>query len=77
MRRFAIGLLPFSLLLVWLYGCPPKSQSPGEQLLAASKEAGVEVHPEEIFTIALGTNPSPPHLSRAGRRYRRRSCGTE
>lgn len=53
-RRFAIGFVPFSLLLVWLYGCPPRSQSPGEQLLEAGRGAGVEVHPEEVFTLARG-----------------------
>ena len=52
---FAMGVLSFSLLLVGPSACKqPTSLSPGEQLVKASKEAGVNVHPEEVFTLTRG-----------------------
>ena len=53
--RFAAALLSFSLLLVGVSACrQPTSQTPGEQLVKASKDAGVNVHPEEVFTLSRG-----------------------
>ena len=52
---FAAGVLSFSVLLVGVSSCrQPTSQSPGEQLVKASKDAGVNVHPEEVFTLSRG-----------------------
>jgi hypothetical protein len=52
---FAAGVLSFSLLLLGVSACKqPASQSPSEQLVKASKDAGVNVHPEEVFTLSRG-----------------------
>lgn len=67
-RWFVIGLLSFSPLLFGFSGCEkpanegatnrssptpcPTSQSPKDQLLEASKAAGVNVHAEEVFSVS-------------------------
>ena len=56
-QLFAMGVLLFSLLLSGVSACKEPaatSQTPGEQLVKASKEAGVNVHPEEVFTLSRG-----------------------
>lgn len=52
---FATGVLSFSLLLLGVSACrQPTSQTPGEQLVKASKDAGVNIHAEEVFTLSRG-----------------------
>ena len=60
---FAAGVLSISLLLLGISACKqPTSQDPGdrlvkgpgEQLIKASKDAGVNIHPEEVFTLSRG-----------------------
>lgn len=60
----AAGVLSISLLLLGGSACQPtasptnssgQAQSPGEQLVKASKDAGVNIHPEEVFTLSRGT----------------------
>ncbi|HEV7890330.1 MAG TPA: hypothetical protein VGP08_06810 [Pyrinomonadaceae bacterium] len=53
--RVAIGLLFLSLLQVGLPGCSkPKETNISDRLLEASKDAGVQVNPEEVFSISRG-----------------------
>ena len=53
--RVAVGLLALSLLQFGVAGCSrPKETNPGGQLLEASKEAGVQVNAEEVFTLSRG-----------------------
>ena len=63
---FAAGVLALSLLILGAYGCRQPTntnqsgqittnQSPGDQLLKASRDAGVNVHKEEVFTLSRGT----------------------
>ena len=61
---FAAGVLSISLLLLAGSACQPtasptnattQNQTPAEQLIKASKDAGVNVHPEEVFTLSRGT----------------------
>ena len=57
---FAAVVLSFSLMLLSLSSCKeptsqgPTNQTPGEQLVKASKDAGVNIHPEEVFTLSRG-----------------------
>lgn len=51
----AAGVLSFSLLVLGISACKqPTNQSPGDQLVKASKDAGVNVHAEEVFTLSRG-----------------------
>jgi hypothetical protein len=55
---FALAVLSFSVLLLAVPACKEPtttSQSPGEQLVKASKDAGVNIHPEEVFTLSRGS----------------------
>jgi|GEM_PF-1884201 len=55
--RWPICLLSLTLLIFVASGCSgrdSKPQNTGEQLLEASKSAGVQVNTEEVFTISRG-----------------------
>jgi hypothetical protein len=43
-----------ALLVVSLTGCPRAETSPHEALLEAARDAGVEVHAEEVYTLSRG-----------------------
>lgn len=62
---FAAGVLALGLLILGASGCrqpntnqsgqATTNQSPGDQLLKASRDAAVNVHKEEVFTLSRGT----------------------
>ena len=63
---FAAGVVSLSLLLFSISGCKqptnqnstdqqPTTQNPGDQLVKASQDARVNIHREEVFTMARGS----------------------
>jgi hypothetical protein len=54
--RCALGLLCFVLAQSGISGCAtlPQGSDSGSQLIAMSQAAGVQVHPQEVFTVSRG-----------------------
>ena len=49
------GVVSVSLLLLGVSSCKQTTnQTPGEQLVKASKDAGVNIHADEVFTMSRG-----------------------
>lgn len=53
--KIALALLAVALLQFGAHGCRTKATNTSDQLLEASRAAGVQVHADEVFTLSRGS----------------------